>query len=53
MSRLVAPDRGALSAEALAIWDRIDASHGGANRGPSRGPGKGSAPRALALGAKW
>ena len=38
MSRLVAPDRGALSAEALAIWDRIDASHGGANRGPSRGP---------------
>ena len=36
MSRLPAPDRGALSAEAQAIWDSIIASHsGGSMRGPS------------------
>ncbi len=36
MSRLPTPDRGALSAEAQAIWDRIAASRsGGTMRGPS------------------
>jgi 4-carboxymuconolactone decarboxylase len=36
MSRLSAPDRGALSAEAQAIWDRIAATRsGGQMRGPS------------------
>jgi len=36
MSRLSAPDRGALSPDAQAIWDRIAASRsGGTMRGPS------------------
>ena len=36
MSRLQAPDRAALSAEAQAIWDRIAATRsGGQMRGPS------------------
>jgi 4-carboxymuconolactone decarboxylase len=38
MSRLSPPDRGTLSAEDQAIWDSIDAGHGGVNRGPARGP---------------
>jgi 4-carboxymuconolactone decarboxylase len=38
MSRLAPPDRVTLSAEDQAIWDGIDANHGGVNRGPARGP---------------
>jgi 4-carboxymuconolactone decarboxylase len=38
MSRLAPPDRGTLSADDQAIWDGIDAGHGGVNRGPARGP---------------
>ena len=38
MSRLAPPDRVTLSAEDQAIWDGIDAGHGGVNRGPARGP---------------
>jgi len=38
MSRLAPPDRVTMSAEDQAIWDAIDAGHGGVNRGPARGP---------------